>query len=378
MRSLILFITLKAVSKTDVSNNITFADKTEYYTGKAIQLSTPSISGIAASGQYKWTYTWSKDGTQTTSSGSETMPSFTEVGTYRVTATYEDDANLGRKTATLTIKPAAVKSTITVTATQMSSSKDDNYKYWDLREKSSGDGYLNLRADADDYLVRQSVNGDRYYWIGLDITPKVDGKSYSVQDLYVSRTGKSDTWIKMGDLKEKDRYIGDFYLDGISGNNFYLWFDTDGDSDNSDTIYLATDKNGSNKFELYVDFDSYSGSSSSSSGSSSSDTSKVDGDRVSTTTVDKTPSVKNGSATVTFSSSALSDALDENKKEAKREDADKTYIELDVKTSKSVDDTTITVPRKSLDNIADEDTGLILTTNHGTFTFERPCAGRDL
>lgn len=360
---------LKAVSKTDVSSNITFADKTEYYTGKAIQLSAPSISGIAASGQYKWTYTWSKDGVQTTSSGSETMPSFTEVGTYRVTATYEDDANLGRKIATLTIKPA-VKSTITVVATQMSSSKDDNYKYWDLREKSSGDGYLNLRADADDYLVRQSVNGDRYYWIGLDITPKVDGKSYSVQDLYVSGTGKSDSWAKMGNLKEKDRYIGDFYLDGISGNNFYLWFDTDGDSDNSDTIYLATDKNGSNKFELYVDFDSYSGSSSSSSGSSSSDTSKVNGDRVSTTTVDKTPSVKNGSATVTFSSSALSDALDENKKEAKREDADKTYIELDVKTSKSVDDTTITVPRSSLDKLADEDTGLKLTTNQGTVTFD--------
>lgn len=365
-----LVYTLKAVSKTDVSIKITFADKTEYYTGKAIQLSTPSISGIAASGQYKWTYTWSKDGTQTTSSGSETMPSFTEVGTYRVTATYEDDANLGRKTATLTIKPAAVKSTITVTATQMSSSKDDNYKYWDLEKRSWGDGYLNLRADADDYLVRQSVNGDRYYWIGLDITPKVDGKSYSVQDLYVSRTGKSDTWTKMGDLKEKDRYIGDFYLDGISGNNFYLWFDTDGDSDNSDTIYLATDSKGSNKFELYVDFNSYSGSSSSSSGSSSSDTSKVNGDRVSTTTVDKTPSVKNGSATVTFSSSALSDALDANKKEAKREKADKTYIELDVKTSKSVDDTTITVPRSSLDKIADEDTGLKLTTNQGTVTFD--------
>lgn len=361
---------LKAVSKTDVSSNITFADKTEYYTGKAIQLSAPSISGIAASGQYKWTYTWSKDGAQITSSGSETMPSFTEVGTYRVTATYEDDANLGRKTATLTIKPAAVKSTITVTATQMSSSKDDNYKYWDLEKRSWGDGYLNLRADADDYLVRQSVNGDRYYWIGLDITPKVDGKSYSVQDLYVSGTGKSDSWKRMGSLSNKECSIGDFYLDGISGNNFYLWFDTDGDSDNSDTIYLATDFKGSNKFELYVDFNSYSGSSSSSSGSSSSDTSKVNGDRVSTTTVDKTPSVKNGSATVTFSSSALSDALDENKKEAKREKADKTYIELDVKTSKSVDDTTITVPRSSLDKLADEDTGLKLTTNQGTVTFD--------
>ncbi|WP_370813571.1 S-layer homology domain-containing protein [Butyricicoccus pullicaecorum] len=358
-----------ASGKQDVSSSITFTSDTVTYDGKNHKLSEPGFTGTVE-GTKNWTYTWYKDNAKETTIGQSTMPEFKDVGVYHVTAKYEDDKQIGSKEATLTIKPAAVKSTITVTATQMSSSKDDNYKYWDLEKRSSGDGYLNLRADADDYLVRQSVNGDRYYWIGLDITPKIDGKSYSVQDLYVSGTGKSDSWAKMGDLKEKDRYIGDFYLDGISGNNFYLWFDTDGDSDNSDTIYFATDKNGSNKFELYVDFNSYSGSSSSSSGSSSSDTSKVNGDRVSTTTVDKTPSVKNGSATVTFSSSALSDALDENKKEAKREDADKTYIELDVKNSKSVDDTTITVPRSSLDKIADEDTGLKLTTNQGTVTFD--------
>lgn len=355
---------LKAVSKTDVSSNITFADKTEYYTGKAIQLSAPSISGIAASGQYKWTYTWSKDGAQITSSGSETMPSFTEVGTYRVTATYEDDANLGRETATLTIKPAAVKSTITVTATQMSSSKDDNYKYWDLEKRSWGDGYLNLRADANDYLVNQKKDGTSSEWIGMTISPEVSGTA-KASGLWVS-TNQS-TWYE---LKKNDTLsLSDFYIRDIGDKTFDLWYDTD-DRDCHDSLYLATDKNGSNKFELYVDFNSYSGSSSSSSGSSSSDTSKVNGDRVSTTTVDKTPSVKNGSATVTFSSSALSDALDENKKEAKREKADKTYIELDVKTSKSVDDTTITVPRSSLDKIADEDTGLKLTTNQGTVTFD--------
>lgn len=355
---------LTAVSKTDVSNNITFADKTEYYTGKAIQLSTPSIRDISASGTAKWTYTWSKDGVQTTSSGSETMPSFTEVGTYRVTATYEDDANLGRKTATLTIKPAAVKSTITVTATQMSSSKDDNYKYWDLEKRGSGDSYLNLRADADDYLVNQRINGRSSEWIGMTISPEVSGTA-KASGLWVS-TDQS-TWYE---LKKNDTLsLSDFYISDIGEKTFDLWYDTD-DRDCHDSLYLATDSNGSNKFEIYVDFNSYSGSSSSSSGSSSSNTSKKDGDRVSTTTVDKTPSVKNGSATVTFSSSALSDALDDNKKEAKREKADKTYIELDVKNSKSVDDTTITVPRSSLDKLADEDTGLKLTTNQGTVTFD--------
>lgn len=357
--------TLNVVDKTDVSNKITFTDKTETYkSGVSYQLSNPKIDLASATG--KWTYTWSKDGVQTTSSGSETMPSFTEVGTYRVTATYEDDANLGRKTATLTIKPAAVKSTITVTATQMSSSKDDNYKYWDLDERDSGDGYLNLRADADDYLVNQKKDGTSSEWIGMTIEPKV-GSSRTTDGLWVAFS-KTGTWYKLKDISSKRN--GDLYITDVDSDSFDLWFDTD-DRDRTDSIYLATNSAGTeNLFELEVDFDSYSGSSSSSSGSSSSDTSKVDGDRVSTTTVDKTPSVKNGSATVTFSSSALSDALDENKKEAKREDADKTYIELDAKTSKSVDDTTITVPRSSLDKIADEDTGLKLTTNQGTVTFD--------
>lgn len=354
--------TLNVVDKTDVSNKITFTDKTETYkSGVSYQLSDPKIDLASATG--KWTYTWSKDGVQTTSSGSETMPSFTEVGTYRVTATYEDDKNLGRKTATLTIKPA-VKSTITVTATQLSSSYDDNHKYWDLDKRDSGDGYLNLRADADDYLVNQRINGRSSEWIGMTISPEVSGTA-KASGLWVS-TNQS-TWYE---LKKNDTLpLSDFYIRDIGDKTFDLWYDTD-DRDCHDSLYLATDSKGSNKFELYVDFNSYSGSSSSSSGSSSSDTSKVNGDRVSTTTVDKTPSVKNGSATVTFSSSALSDALDENKKEAKREKADKTYIELDVKTSKSVDDTTITVPRSSLDKLADEDTGLKLTTNQGTVTFD--------
>lgn len=356
--------TLNVVDKTDVSNKITFTDKTETYkSGVSYQLNTPTIDLTSANG--KWTYTWSKGGVQTTSSGSETMPSFTEVGTYRVTATYEDDANLGRNAATLTIKPAAVKSTITVVATQLSSSYDDNHKYWDLDERGSGDGYLNLRADADDYLVNQKKDGTSSEWIGMTIEPKV-GSSRTTEGLWVAFS-KTGTWYKLKDIGSKRS--GDLYITDVDGDSFDLWFDTD-DRDCSESIYLATDKNGSNKFELYVDFNSYSGSSSSSSGSSSSSTSKKDGDRVSTTTVDKTPSVKNGSATVTFSSSALSDALDDNKKEAKREKADKTYIELDVKNSKSVDDTTITVPRSSLDKLADEDTGLKLTTNQGTVTFD--------
>lgn len=286
--------------------------------------------------------------------------STSDTGTYNITGT-ADSKNYEVKVepGTLTIKAEE--------GLRMSASKasdDSNRSRYDLSVRR-GTGYLDLNADADDYLSRQTVDGSKDYWIGFDLDVYLDGVSKNIQDLYVSSTGKSSDWKKIS-----DRYIGDFYLDNLSGTSFTLWFDTDDDSDNSDRLYFATSSSGANEYYIDVDFDAYSGSSSSSSGSSSSDTSKVNGDRVSTTTVDKTPSVKNGSATVTFSSSALSDALDANKKEAKREDADKTYIELDVKTSKSVDDTTITVPRSSLDKLADEDTGLKLTTNQGTVTFD--------
>lgn len=357
--------TLNVVDKTDVSNKITFADKTETYkSGVSYQLSDPKIDLASATG--KWTYTWSKDGVQTTSSGSATMPKFTEVGTYRVTATYEDDANLGRETATLTIKSAESSNITIYSVAQLSSRYDDNYSYFNVRLRDEKNGYARVRADANDYLVNQKKDGTSSEWIGMTIEPKV-GSTRTTDGLWVAFS-KTGTWYKLKDIGSKRS--GDLYITDVDSDSFDLWFDTD-DRDRTDSIYLATNSAGTeNLFELEVDFDSYSGSSSSSSGSSSSDTSKVNGDRVSTTTVDKTPSVKNGSATVTFSSSALSDALDANKKEAKREDADKTYIELDVKTSKSVDDTTITVPRSSLDKIADEDTGLKLTTNQGTVTFD--------
>lgn len=358
-----LTYTFKASAKSNVSDKITFASDTVTYDGKNHKLSEPGFTGTVE-GTKNWTYTWYKDNAKATTIGQSTMPEFKDVGVYHVTAKYEDDKQIGSKEATLTIKPAAVKSTITVVATQLSSSYDDNYKYWDLDKRGSGDGYLNLRADADDYLVNQRINGRSSEWIGMTISPEVSGTA-KASGLWVS-TDQS-TWYE---LKKNDTLsLSDFYISDIGEKTFDLWYDTD-DRDCHDSLYLATDSNGSNKFELYVDFNSYSGSSSSSSGSSSSNTSKKDGDRVSTTTVDKTPSVKNGSATVTFSSSALSDALDDNKKEAKREKADKTYIELDVKNSKSVDDTTITVPRSSLDKLADEDTGLKLTTNQGTVTFD--------
>lgn len=343
------------IKKKDI---IVTADDKTITKGDAI----PTLTFTVPSGALA--YNDSKDvlGVKLTTEATSSSP----ANTYAITGIASSkNYNVTVTPGTLTIK---AEQGIRMAASK--SSEDSNRSRYDLSVRR-GTGYIDLNADADDYLNRQTVDDEKDYWIGFDVDVYLDGNSTSVNDLYVSSTGKSNSWEKIGSLSNSKRYIGDFYLDNLgSDNSFTLWFDTDDDSDNSDRLYFATNSSGANEYYIDVDFDAYSGSSSSSSGSSSSNTSKKDGDRVSTTTVDKTPSVKSGSATVTFSSSALSDALDDNKKEAKREDADKTYIELDVKTSKSVDDTTITVPRKSLDNLADEDTGLQLTTNHGTFTFD--------
>lgn len=343
-------ITKKNVTVTADNKTITKGD------------SIPTLTFTVPSGALAYNDTKDALGVTLTTDATSTSP----VGSYAITGT----SNSKNYDVTVTSGKLTIEAESGIRMSAGKASEDSNRSNYDLSVRRS-DGYIDLNADADDDLVRQTVDGTRAYWIGFDLSVYLDGAGKSVDDLYVSSSGRSNSWERIGSLRNSERYIGDFYLDNLgSDNDFTLWFNTDGDSDNSDRLYFATNSSGANEYYIDVDFDSFSGSSSSSSGSSSSDTSKKDGDRVSTTTIDKTPSVKSRSATVTFSSSAMSDALDENKREARHEDADVTYIELDARTSKTVDDTTITVPRKSLDNIADEDTGLILTTNHGTFTFD--------
>lgn len=352
--------TVKVVSKKDVSNNIQFTSEKVAYDKKPHALKAATLSGVTAGKNPKWTYTYTNTKNPTDASK---VPEFTEAGVYEVTATYEDDDNWGQKTATLTIEAAASTSSMKVTAEQRKGLADENYNNFSIRLRDEANGYVRVLAEANDYLDRQEIDNTNSEWIGMEITPKVSGSAVNVETLYVSTNGSS--WNKLS----KGTY-GSFYLDGVQGNSFYLWYDTD-DRDRVDDLYLATDGMGANKFQIRVDFDAYSASSSgSSSGSTSSSTDKVNGDKVSTTTIDKSPSVKGNRATVSISSSALDEALEKNKKESKREDADKSFIELNVKTSKSIDDTTVTVPVKSLDDISDADTGLSLVTNQGTIQMD--------
>ena len=99
----------KPASKTDVSESITFADGTLTYNGKGQTYEKASITGVSGG---SLTYTYTPTSPSATLDGG--LPK--NAGTYTVTATYEDDANFGTKTAALTIK----KATVTVTAKNQS------------------------------------------------------------------------------------------------------------------------------------------------------------------------------------------------------------------------------------------------------------------
>ena len=97
-------ITVNVLDKTDVSSFITFPDGEKEYTGSYMKYEAATIKGSGLdTTTAKWNYTYAA-GTGTLMSAG-----FPEgIGTYTVTATYEDSDNFGVATATLTIVPKKV------------------------------------------------------------------------------------------------------------------------------------------------------------------------------------------------------------------------------------------------------------------------------
>ena len=96
-------ITVYVLDKTDVSTFITFPDGEKEYTGSWMKYEEASISGTNLGTGAKWNYVY------TAGTGTLMAAGFPEgIGTYTVTATYEDSLNFGIATATLTIVPKKV------------------------------------------------------------------------------------------------------------------------------------------------------------------------------------------------------------------------------------------------------------------------------
>ena len=92
--------------KNDVNGKINFNDGSLTYNGNGQKYEKASISGITAGDNPKWTYTYAVKSGGTGALDAAGLPKI--VGTYTVTATYEDSSNIGSKSATLTITPRKV------------------------------------------------------------------------------------------------------------------------------------------------------------------------------------------------------------------------------------------------------------------------------
>lgn len=89
--------------KTNVSDKINFNDGSLTYTGAGQEYKAAALdSSVAAGDGGTWTYTYAvKSGGTGALDAATGLPKI--VGTYTVTATYEDSSNIGSKSATLTI-----------------------------------------------------------------------------------------------------------------------------------------------------------------------------------------------------------------------------------------------------------------------------------
>ena len=94
--------------KTDVNGKINFNDGSLTYNGagQKYEKATLDNSVTAGTGE-KWTYTYAVKSGATGTLDTAGLPK--TVGTYTVTAKYEDSLNIGSKSATLTITPKSVK-----------------------------------------------------------------------------------------------------------------------------------------------------------------------------------------------------------------------------------------------------------------------------
>ena len=97
-------ITVTVLDKTNVSAFITFPDGEKEYTGSWMKYEAATIEGSGLdTTTAKWNYTYAAG------TGTLMEAGFPQgVGTYTVTATYEDSLNFGTATATLTIVPRKV------------------------------------------------------------------------------------------------------------------------------------------------------------------------------------------------------------------------------------------------------------------------------
>ena len=133
---------IKVQKKTNVSDKINFANGSLAYNGKGQKYENAALdNSVTAGTDAHWAYTYAVKSGSTGTLDAANLPK--TVGTYYVTATYEDSNNVGSKTVELTIGPKEVTVSSGITA--------ESKKY---------DGDTSATVDASGATFTGKVDGD--------------------------------------------------------------------------------------------------------------------------------------------------------------------------------------------------------------------------
>lgn len=239
-------ITVNVLDKTDVSTFITFPDGEKEYTGSWMEYKEATISGTNLGTGAKWDYVYTA-GTGTLLAG---YPQ--GIGTYTVTATYEDSLNFGIATATLTItaKKVAIPAADTTAFTY-----DGNAKTYGIADTADYTVTGNSQTNAGDHTVTVALK-DKATTAWADGTTA--DKTYTFTIKQATPTGEpAYTKITTSGKKLSDAALtttgGTFSVPGtvkwvddtgaalpgtttVEANKLYKWVFTPSDSTNYESI----------------------------------------------------------------------------------------------------------------------------------------------
>lgn len=240
-------ITVNVLDKTDVSTFITFPDGEKEYTGSWMEYKEATISGTNLGTGAKWNYVY------TAGTGTLMAAGFPEgIGTYTVTATYEDSINFGIATATLTItaKKVAIPAADTTVFTY-----DGNAKTYGIADTADYTVTGNSQTNAGDHTVTVALK-DKATTAWADGTTA--DKTYTFTIKQATPTGEPKyTAITTSGKKLSDAALtttgGTFSVPGtvkwvddtgaalpgtttVEANKLYKWVFTPSDSTNYESI----------------------------------------------------------------------------------------------------------------------------------------------
>lgn len=238
--------------KNNVSDKIKFDDGSLTYNGNGQEYKTAALDSSVTPGTGgAWTYTYAANGGTASLDGG--LPK--TVGTYTVTATYEDSLNIGSKTATLTItaKKVDIPDPDTTVYTYDGTAKTYNIPtspYYtvsgNIQTNANKAGHIvtvTLKDSTNTIWANNSVDQKIFMFKIMKATPigepahtEITTSGKKLSDAGLTTTG--GTFSVSGTVKWVDDTTGADLLDTttVEANKLYKWVFTPSDSTNYEPI----------------------------------------------------------------------------------------------------------------------------------------------